>query len=509
MSVFIQNIKQLDAKFNKIRLENVVYTKGEKTLEVNFLLHCHFDNSDVELLRKYISEKLPFATVSVRIKKVVCDADLVANRVSEFIVKNCIPVKERVKNEDIKVKIEDEKAIVCINAESEVCSYLQTKNFESSLIEYLEKFFCEEFTVKYDPRKNEDTFDVLAEEKIDYTRIEAIPARYYKVNNVTRLFDNNSTDTVMYIADARERTGEIAIAGKVIGLKQKETKKGKPFYVIDFNDGTGRMSGSVFCTKETFKKMQKIQEGSEVVAVGEAQVYEGFHRYTIKSLNFCEFPKDFKYEERASRKPPEYYLLVSPSEVEGEMKQTDMFSVAEKTPECLIGKSFVVLDIETTGTSANEDRVTEIGAVKIIDGKIIEKFVTFVNPERKIPEEVVNLTGINDEMVENAPVFKEIAGDFYKFCYGSIIVAHNINFDYTFIKRLSKPCDYVYGNRGIDTLALSRKLLPNLSNHKLNTVCEHFGIEFLHHRAYSDALATANMFIELVKMNGEMPEFDV
>jgi DNA polymerase III epsilon subunit family exonuclease len=313
----------------------------------------------------------------------------------------------------------------------------------------------------------------------------------------------------MYIADARERTGEITIAGKVIAKREKKTKSDKPFFILDFSDGTGRMSGTVFCTKEILRKMEKVQEGSEVIVFGEAQTVDGFHRYTIKSINLCEFPKDFKYEERASRKPPESYLVVHPGEVEGLAKQTDLFTLGEKTPECLIGKSIVVLDIETTGTAFTDDKITEIGAVKVIDGEIIEKFSTLVNPERKIPENIVELTGINDEMVANAPTFNEVAGDLYKFCYGSIIVAHNLNFDYTFIKNQSKKCDYVYSNRGIDTLTVAREVLPTLSNHKLNTVCEHFGIEFLHHRAYNDALATAQMLIELIKIKGSMPEFDV
>ena len=510
MSAFIEKIKQLNEKFDKIRLEGASYSKGEKLLETTFLLHRHFDQSDEQLIREYIQKNLPFATVKVSLKKIVCDENLVAVKVLDCISQECFPVKERVKICDVKVqKTGENSAEIIINAEQEVCEYMSGKNFEKSLTEYLKKHFCEDFSIRYTPRNNEDTSHLLAEEKIDYTRIEAIPARYFKVNYVTKLFDNNPTDTVMYIADARERTGEIAIAGKIIGIKQKETKKGKPFFIIDFNDGTGRMSGSVFCTKETFRKMEKLSEGSEVVAVGEAQIFEGFHRYTIKSLNLCELPKNFVYEERASRKPPETYLLVKPEPVEGIAKQTDMFSMMEKIPDCLLGKTFVVFDIETTGTSVNDDRITEIGAVKVVDGKICEKFSTFVNPERKIPEEITELTGITEEMVANAPTFAEVAGDFYKFCYGSVIIAHNINFDYSFIKHQSKPIDYVYSNRGIDTLAVAREVLPTLSNHKLNTVCEHFGIEFLHHRAYSDALATAQMFIELVKLKGKMPEFDV
>ena len=131
-----------------------------------------------------------------------------------------------------------------------------------------------------------------------------------------------------------------------------------------------------------------------------------------------------------------------------------------------------------------------------------------VNPERKIPEVVVQLTGITDEMVADAPKFSEVVGDLYKFCYGSIIVAHNLPFDYAFLRNMSKPYNYVYTKRGIDTLTVAREMLPSLGHHKLNNICEYFGIELVHHRAYNDAYATAQALIELLKLKGKMPEFD-
>ncbi len=322
------------------------------------------------------------------------------------------------------------------------------------------------------------------------------------MSDVTRLFDNEDGTEAVYIEDASERTGELTVAGKVLSVRERETKTGKPFYIVEISDGTGKMSGTVFSTKEIIRKMEKVQEGSEVIAGGKCEQVNGYHRFTIKSLNFCSLPKNFVYQERASRRPPETYLNVFPSDIE-EVRQTDMFS-DQTLPAALMGTSIVVVDLETTGTSASEDKVTEIGAVKIIDGKIACKFATMVNPERKIPPEVVELTGITDEMVADAPKFEDVAGDLYKFCHGSVIVAHNLPFDYNFIKNLSKPCGYVYNNRGMDTLDLSRALVKGLANYKLNTVCAHFGIEFLHHRAYSDALATAQLFIELIKIKGEL-----
>lgn len=509
MSVIIDKIRAQDEKYAKIRLEDAVYEKGSKKLTLTFLMGKHFAEEDERKIAGIVAKELPFADVIVRIRKTVCSPDVAKSRICAYIKDTCAPIKSRVTENDIVVEVGENDTKIKILAEEDVCGYLKAKNFETQLTEYLGGFFCDDFIVEYDPRANEDVSDILADEKVDYARIELIPPRYFKVDSVTRLFNNDETDEVMYIQDAAERTGELYIAGKVIGISERTTKTGKPFYIYDFNDGTGRMSGSLFTdNKQTLKKLEKIQEGSEVIVFGKAEVTDaGYHRFSIKSFNFCELPKNFVYQEKQSRRPPETYLIAKPSPIE-EVRQTSLFNMNYTVPECFKGKNIVVLDLETTGTSTTDDRITEIGAVRLVDGKVTEKFSTMVNPERKIPEVVVELTGITDEMVADAPTFAEIAGDIYKFCYGSIIVAHNIGFDYPFLKNMSKPSGYLYSNRGIDTLALSRELL-SLPNNKLNTVCEHFGIEFLHHRAYSDALATAQMFIELVRLKGEFPEYNV
>ena len=509
MSKILDEIKNIDGRYSGIRLESAVYSKKNKTLLVTFILSVHFDERDNCVIADYISNALPFAKVKVDIKKIVCDCDLLSRKIVEFTKEKYRVLKDRISCKDICTQqLDDGNIKIIFSFEKEVCAHLENSGFFDKLDCYLKTCFCESFSYQFKPRMDVDSSDLLKEEKVDYSRIEQIPARFFKVNAVTRLFDNNETNEVMYIADALERSGEIAIAGKIIGIRQKETKNGKPFFILDFNDGTGRMSGTIFSTKEILKKMEKVQEGSEMVAVGKAEVTpEGYHRYTISSLNYCELPKDFVYKEKQSRKPPENYLIVKPESIQ-ESFQTDMFSLIDDTPECLKGKTFVIIDFETTGTLPQEDKITEIGAVKMVDGKVIEKFATMVNPERKIPDVVVELTGITDEMVADAPKFEEIAGDLYKFCYGSIIVAHNLPFDYAFLKNMSKPLNYIYSNRGIDTVTFAREVLPQLGHHKLNNICEYFGIELVHHRAYNDAYATAQAFKEMVKLKGELPEFD-
>ena len=183
-----------------------------------------------------------------------------------------------------------------------------------------------------------------------------------------------------------------------------------------------------------------------------------------------------------------------------EVKEATIFSGEESLPLELTEKEYVVFDLETTGTEPTLDMITEIGAVRIKDGKIVSSFQTLVNPNRKIHANIVALTGITDEMVKDAPKLEEVIGDFYKYVGDAILVGHNVDFDYKFIKYHAEPTGYVVNNKTMDTCQMARELIFGLPNYKLNTVGEHFKVKFLHHRALSDAYAAAQIFIELLKI---------
>ena len=163
---------------------------------------------------------------------------------------------------------------------------------------------------------------------------------------------------------------------------------------------------------------------------------------------------------------------------------------------------FVVFDLETTGAKTPPCRVTEIGAYRVKNGEIVEEFHTLVNPETPIPFFISMLTGITDEMVKDAPKFSEVADKFLRFIGDSVLVAHNAGFDMRFLNhevgRLFE--DYRLGNPSMCTVQLSRKLLPDVENHKLKTLAEHYNVALVnHHRANEDAYATARIFINLLE----------
>ena len=171
--------------------------------------------------------------------------------------------------------------------------------------------------------------------------------------------------------------------------------------------------------------------------------------------------------------------------------------------------TYVVFDIETTGLSKEKEMITEIGAVKVADGKIIDRFSTFVNPQRPISAEITKLTGITDDMVKDAPTIENILPEFLKFCEDTVLVAHNASFDTGFIRIAAERAGLGELHHTIvDTLELARALLPELNKHKLDIVCEHLGVTLNgHHRAVNDAEATAEVFIKFLDMLAEKKIF--
>ncbi len=169
--------------------------------------------------------------------------------------------------------------------------------------------------------------------------------------------------------------------------------------------------------------------------------------------------------------------------------------------------TFSVVDVETTGSMATNDRITEFAAYKVHKGKIIDEYTTLVNPGRHIPNFIRNMTGISDEMVYDAPSFKDVARDIYEFVEGTIFTAHNSHFDYGFVRSELTSAGFELEIPQLCTRKLSSRLLSHLPRKALDQVCHHLGIKINgRHRAYGDARATAHLLIELLEIVGERHE---
>ncbi len=174
----------------------------------------------------------------------------------------------------------------------------------------------------------------------------------------------------------------------------------------------------------------------------------------------------------------------------------DMVPVVDGRADASLAGEYIVFDIETTGLSAKTERITEIGAVRLVNGEVKDTFNTFVNPGIPIPPKITQLTGITDQMVADAPAEAEALKEFYDFCGDcAVLVAHNAGFDTGFIRAAARRSGMDYPFTAVDTVPLCRALYPGLKNYKLDTVAEYLKLPpFNHHRACDDAAVLAGIF---------------
>lgn len=172
-------------------------------------------------------------------------------------------------------------------------------------------------------------------------------------------------------------------------------------------------------------------------------------------------------------------------------------------------KDFVVLDFETTGLSPKADRILEIGAIKVVDGKVKERYATYIDPQMTIPARIIQLTGITQEMVQGAPYREEAVSKLVEFCQDLPLLGHNIMFDYSFVKHDAVNLGMVFEKEALDTLKIARLALPELESRSLEFLCSHYGIcRENAHRAPDDAQETLELYWILEKQfKGEHPEW--
>ena len=244
-------------------------------------------------------------------------------------------------------------------------------------------------------------------------------------------------------------------------------------------------------------KMSDMDGVSEVKAIVKRAHDWGHKAIAITDHGVVQaFPDANHYIETLDKDDP-FKIIYG---VEGYLVD-DLTDIAMNEDNQTLDDAFVVFDIETTGFSSVKDKIIEIGAVKVENGKIVSRYSTFVNPEVPIPFEITKLTSITDAMVIDAPKIETVLPEFMEYVGDAVLVAHNAGFDVGFIEENCRRLGMERKLTSVDTVALARVLLPTLSRYKLNIVAKTLGISLEnHHRAVDDAGATAEIFVKFVEM---------
>ena len=498
-SEFIELVRAIDPTLKNIKLRNVRVEKNSG--EITFVFIC--DNTVTEELKtkilKEVEQVTPpqFNSVKVVVNKIVSNAELINAEIYKYITENYPSISIFLKPTDIVTAEVGDVVKYVIKLTEDGANYVQRGGVLKKINQHLSTRFCSEFAGSTQIKQAEETFSLLSDE-VYFSQVEKVEHRTIHVEDVVVIDDISMGSVALYIEDAT--VGQVTVCGKITDIKERVTKNDKPFFIIHIDDTTSSLSGVYFSKKNTLNKIRDLVVGDTIIARGTVGDYKGSKSFTFDRINRCTFPKDFVKKDKFKKPVPIDYKNVFPKQAKT-VKVKSVFDSDASLPDELTGNTYVVFDIETTGLDVMNNGITEIGAVKIINGIISEEFHTLVKPDYPITDEIVRITGITADMVKDAPKISSVIPDFMKFIDGTILVAHNgDSFDMKFIKRFASAEEYDVKNKTIDTLELSRKCIHGLKKYDLHTLADRFGIVFHHHRALADAYATAEVFIELMKI---------
>lgn len=373
-------------------------------------------------------------------------------------------------------------------------------------------------------------------------------------NNPDIFYGKDFADETTEIQEIQGEMGEVVIKGKIIRVDKRELRSGSFLFIFDITDFTDTMTVKMFARIEQEEQIAEgIVKGTFIKLKG-VTTYDKFDgELTVGSISGAMKISDFTSTrmDNSARKRVELHCHTKMSDMDGVASAKDLINRAEQWghtalaitdhgivqafPEAAhaldknskfkviygveaylvddlkelvtngkgqdLQAEFIIFDLETTGFSPKQNRIIEIGAVKIKNGEVIDRFSSFVNPDVPIPFKIENITGINDEMVLHAPMIETVLPEFIEFCGSDVLVAHNASFDMSFIienaRRQKIQLDFTY----IDTLGLARILMPNYGKYTLAAVCKNLKISLEGaHRAVNDAEATSKVFIRFIEM---------
>lgn len=371
-------------------------------------------------------------------------------------------------------------------------------------------------------------------------------------SSIRPLYGRSIRGKMIPISSISGDSGRIVVWGDVFDIEKKVTKSGdKNIFTIDITDYTGSTTAKVFNSIKESSVIDNIKKGDTIVVQGDVE-YDKYAGELVVNARSIGTAQKVKVVDNAEKKRVELHMHTNMSQMDAVTSAGDLVNrayqwghkavaitdhgVAQAFPDAMkaadkINKdeekikiiygveayfmddlvesvkgdadtgfdgTFICFDIETTGLSAARDKITEIGAVKVENGVITDTFSTFANPEMPIPQKITQLTGITDDMVKDAPSQSEAVGAFLEFAGDNVLVAHNAPFDTSFIAKACEDMGREYNYTSIDTVAISRAILTDIKNCKLDTVAKFLRLgDFNHHRATDDAEMLARIFINL------------
>ncbi len=539
-----------------INIEKIEFDSLAKTLILSLTVSEDYDKSDADFITYKISEHI--SNIKIIIKHELNNRQQLNSEYIENLFKSYTSKYSILRSNQNDCCIKYSKGQIILEASNNtIANFINKKKIIACLKEDVLRDCGSEVDIKLDLIKSIDVNEFLEEaekqeQNLTKKILSSAPLKKtkQKSKNTEEEFyiGKKIKDAPQKINTLNQDTHWITIEGTIFDIKDRKTAKGENIVSFYIYDDTGATTCKVFWSDDIYNRFKEnVSENSNVLLSAKYYMDSFERRYVANIVSLTRSSKN-KIIDNSIEKRIELRTHTLMSALDGFVSAPVLYDTLEswghkavaitdkdvvqgfpeamhlseaKNIKTIYGmdttivedylpilvndsspvehKSYVVFDIETTGLSQHYDKITEIGAVKVVDGIIVDEFGELVNPKRHIPDKIVNLTGISNEMVADKPIIDEVLPIFLDFCKDSCLVAHNAEFDISFIVEAAYNLGIDFNYPYVDTLFLSRFLNPELRNHRLDTLARKYEVRLLnHHRAVDDATATAQVFIEML-----------
>ena len=508
-----QGIEILDLLYQGLKFKDAVYTEKNNTCVMNFLYNPENftpnNENRADILEKVKDIVGTLVKFELNFTSCPLDKHAIANHTYTTIVNNFPSLSKSFTYDDVSIEIENLKVTVILKLTPTSFEHAKNLNRETIIEDKLKDSFFADFVVKFNKKEDEIDSSNQIEKNMELMASikEAEEKTVYELSNIADIIGKNDYSLAIDYTKIKAPIENVVICGEVTTIQKKSYKRKvktkdnqekeieRVFYNFSIKNENKVLYCSLFPKQHDEIKGDLIEVGMKVCCFGSFREFNGKLNFTANSIARCEYKRE-EIKSQFKHVNEDYHTIIPEKYIDYE--QAGLFDDDTKTFPGI----YVVFDVETTGLDPLKDEIIEIGACKVVNGRIDEIFSTFVKPSKSIPKEITELTGIDNSMVEDAPTINYVMPDFYKFCDNATIVAQNTAFDMSFIHNISKKLSYNFNHSTMDTMAMAREKLPGLKNYKLSTIVEKLGIVLDNaHRAIHDATATAKAFIKMMNLN--------
>lgn len=497
---------KFEDRFSFLNLKNVVVNRAENLCTITFLYpstHENLTEADKQEITDFLGSILDLQELKLKVKflKVYLEEKLILKQILQIFEDKFKLLKTYITENNIQIEIGNLDAQVKIKVSPRLSDFFANNKVVAYLGKVLKDSFLTDFVITL-----QECDDVVEEVDIEKVPLKSYgkKAQRYDVMIIKDIVGENITPKPEYLSYINAPKSAVIVAGFIDKLERHDfvIKKGakagqqKAYFTFTITDGKGKIDCMYFCPKKHERDLDALENTMYLLLHGDVRLglTNKLTLYVDKMALASEIEKteEKETEEEDNSKAVEIVRL-------GALEQENMFGGVDKYNGKIMGKNIVVFDVETTGLDPQSDQIIELGAVKIENGNIVERFSTFVKPTKEIPYDVTELTGITNEMVDDAPPIEKVIREFYEFSKGCILSGHNIiNFDIKFVRRFGDLQNLNFNNDLIDTMNEARVARLKISRFNLGTVTKALGIELVGaHRAWNDAFATAQVLLKL------------